>query len=299
MAKDPAFLFYSTDFYEGTRTMLPEERACYVDLMIYQHQRGPIPNDLKRVLLYCNGVDEATLKATLQAKFKLTSEGWINEKLAQIIEERKEYTEGQSKNGTVGQFWKKSKAILSKKEYNQLRDLLYNQTKEQIYERIKDLDINEASLKAMLEGLLKHLENENRDEDEDEIKNNIKGVQGENAILPLEPKKPKSDPDELMLSKIDIPEEHKETFLKWLKYKRKRQQSYKDEDSTQLAFNQLKKLSGNDHEKALKIVEKSMANNWAGLFELKEEKLNTNKNGHRHREVSCVPGDNRGVTTID
>lgn len=77
MAKDPAFLFYSTDFYEGTRTMLPEERACFIDLMIYQHQRGPIPNDLKRVLLYCNGVDEATLKTTLQSKFKLTSEGWI------------------------------------------------------------------------------------------------------------------------------------------------------------------------------------------------------------------------------
>jgi len=34
--KDPAFLFYSKDFYEGTRTMLPEERACYIDLMIYQ-----------------------------------------------------------------------------------------------------------------------------------------------------------------------------------------------------------------------------------------------------------------------
>ena len=31
--KDPAFLFYSKDFYEGTRTMLPEERACYIDLM--------------------------------------------------------------------------------------------------------------------------------------------------------------------------------------------------------------------------------------------------------------------------
>lgn len=79
MAKDPAFLFYSTDFYEGTRTMLPEERTCYVDLMIYQHQRGPIPNDLQRVLLYCNGISEATLKATLQAKFKLTDKGWLSD----------------------------------------------------------------------------------------------------------------------------------------------------------------------------------------------------------------------------
>ena len=75
--KDPAFLFYSKDFYEGTRMMLPEERACYVDLLIYQHQNGIIPLDLKRVLMYCNGVDEATLKATLEAKFTKTEEGWV------------------------------------------------------------------------------------------------------------------------------------------------------------------------------------------------------------------------------
>lgn len=154
----------------------------------------------------------------------------------------------------------------------------------------KHQDFAQAKSKANTENEIEY-ENDNKDD--------IKGVQGENGILPVEPKKPKADPDQIMLSKIDITDEYKETFLKWLKYKRKRQQSYKDEDSTQLAFNQLKKLSGNDHEKALKIVEKSMANNWAGLFELKEEKLNTKNNGHRHREVSCVPGDNRGVTTID
>ena len=51
MSKDPAFLLYSKDFYEGTRMMLPEERACYVDLMIYQHQNGGfIPNDVRRII---------------------------------------------------------------------------------------------------------------------------------------------------------------------------------------------------------------------------------------------------------
>ena len=74
--KDPAFLFYSKDFYEGTRMMLPEERACYMDLLVYQHQNGSIPTDLKRVLMYCNGVDLATLEATLEAKFELVDEGW-------------------------------------------------------------------------------------------------------------------------------------------------------------------------------------------------------------------------------
>lgn len=73
MAKDPAFLFYSKDFYEGTRMMLPEERACFIDLMIYQHQNGFIPDDKRRLMMYCSGIDEATLEATLEAKEQLSS----------------------------------------------------------------------------------------------------------------------------------------------------------------------------------------------------------------------------------
>ena len=93
MAKDPAFLFYSKDFYEGTRTMLPEERACYIDLLIYQHQNGGfIPNDLKRVLMYCSGCNEATLQATLEAKFKLSDKGWVNEVLEKVMSDREEFS---------------------------------------------------------------------------------------------------------------------------------------------------------------------------------------------------------------
>lgn len=75
--KDSAFLFYSKDFYEGTRMMFPEERACYIDLLIYQHQNGIIPFDLKRVSMFCNGIDIATLEATLEAKFEQTESGWV------------------------------------------------------------------------------------------------------------------------------------------------------------------------------------------------------------------------------
>src|SRR5690606_23210854 len=106
--KDPAFLFYAKDFYEGTRMMLPEERACYVDLLIYQHQNGIIPDDLKRVLLYCSGVDQATLLATLQAKFEQTSEGWINKRMANIVSEREVYAKKQSESGKIGHFWRKA-----------------------------------------------------------------------------------------------------------------------------------------------------------------------------------------------
>ena len=146
--KDPAFLFYSKDFYEGTRMMLPEERACYVDLLIYQHQNGVIPFDLKRVLMYCNGVDLTTLEATLKAKFEETENGYINKRLNDSISERENYKKNQSESGKIGQFFKKSKAILSKKEFLQLQKL--NTNKQIILDFISNSDINEHTLKGLL-----------------------------------------------------------------------------------------------------------------------------------------------------
>ncbi len=88
MAKDPAFLLYSKDFYEGTRMMLPEERACYMDLMIYQHQNGAIPKDLRRVQMYCSGCSLETIENVLKDKFNETVNGWLNEKLTEVVNER-------------------------------------------------------------------------------------------------------------------------------------------------------------------------------------------------------------------
>lgn len=179
MEKDPAFLFYSKDYYEGTRMMLPEERACYVDLMVYQQQHGAIPTDLKRVLMYCSGVTQATLEGVLEAKFKLTDKGWINEKLEKVILCREEYSSKQSINGTVGQIWKKAKAFLTKKEYSDLRELLNNYTNEDVFELFEGKETNKATLIATLEGLLngslKHLENANAivNKEEDIIDNSL------------------------------------------------------------------------------------------------------------------------------
>lgn len=155
--KDPAFLFYSKDFYEGTRMMLPEERACYVDLLIYQHQNGVIPTDLRRVLMYCNGVDEATLVATLKAKFKETEDGWVNERLNDEVSARQNYKSGQSDSGKIGQFWKKAKKFLAKKDYDNLRKDFND--RDLVLEFVESNEIT----KGTLEGLLKHIVNANAD----------------------------------------------------------------------------------------------------------------------------------------
>lgn len=165
MAKDPAFLFYSKDFYEGTRTMLPKERACFVDLMIYQHQNGAIPDDMERISMYCSGIDEATLKATLKAKFKLTDEGWVNSKMCKVISERSTYTSKQSDNGIIGQFFKKAKATIKSSDYNKLRDYIYNDYgKEKLTTELKK---EETTHEGLLKALLKHLASVDEDVNED------------------------------------------------------------------------------------------------------------------------------------
>lgn len=87
-------------------------------------------------------------------------------------------------------------------------------------------------------------------------------------LPPIEKQKPK---------KKEIPDyefvatEYKEIFLDWLEYKRNRKQSYTDVKSIKVCYNKLVKLSQNNPETARQIVEQSMANNWAGLFALKND----------------------------
>lgn len=60
----------------------------------------------------------------------------------------------------------------------------------------------------------------------------------------------------------------------WLSYKRERRQAYTPK-GIRACYNNLLALSGNNPEIAKLIVEQSIANNWAGLFELKTNEQRT------------------------
>ena len=71
-----------------------------------------------------------------------------------------------------------------------------------------------------------------------------------------------------------VSEAFKETFQTWLEYKKERGESYKSEKSLKICYNKLLSLSDNSPDRAKLIVEQSIANNWQGLFELKERNHN-------------------------
>ena len=56
----------------------------------------------------------------------------------------------------------------------------------------------------------------------------------------------------------------------WLEYKKERKEPYKSQKGLNAFYNKLIDYSKNDPDTAKKIIEQSMANNWAGIFELKE-----------------------------
>jgi hypothetical protein len=56
----------------------------------------------------------------------------------------------------------------------------------------------------------------------------------------------------------------------WLDYKKERKEPYKSQKGLNAFYNKLIDYSKNDPDTAKKIIEQSMANNWAGIFELKE-----------------------------
>lgn len=69
----------------------------------------------------------------------------------------------------------------------------------------------------------------------------------------------------------------REQITKWIDYKKARKESYKTEQSLMSFAKKLFTLSGGNPNIADQIIEQSMANNWAGIFELKTQSKKQDK----------------------
>jgi hypothetical protein len=90
--KDPAFLFYPSDFYIGVSFMTNEQVGKYIRLLCLQHQKGHLVK--KDMLNICEAYDE-----DIFSKFIIDDEGkYFNERLDAEITKRKKYCEGRRNN---------------------------------------------------------------------------------------------------------------------------------------------------------------------------------------------------------
>jgi len=96
MAKDPAFLFYSSDFLNGISDLTMEERGQYITLLCLQHQKGELTDKTIRLSVGSVSVD-------VISKFsKLDNGNLVNDRLIIEIEKRKNFTESRRNNGKKG-----------------------------------------------------------------------------------------------------------------------------------------------------------------------------------------------------
>ena len=86
------------------------------------------------------------------------------------------------------------------------------------------------------------------------------------------------------IDKIQISEDLKPILIEWLEYKKSRKETYKSEKSLQALANELTRLSNNDQTTARAIIQKSMANNWAGIFALKAEVKQDSRAGYKQQD---------------
>lgn len=119
MAKDPAFLFYSKDWIEGTAEMTHEEKGVYIDLLAHQHQGGSLPSDTKRLALVARLSHDEFLRiweAGLFQKFIQKDNRLVNRKLAELTTERTTIGYKNKVVGTFATLIRQSKWTAEKKE---------------------------------------------------------------------------------------------------------------------------------------------------------------------------------------
>ena len=103
MSKDPAFLFYSSDFLTGTMFWTNEQVGLYVRMLCAQHQHGGrIDTNVLRT--QCDSITNGQL---VYAKFKHDALGSYNERLQ--VEMEKRAAKSVKAKQSVEQRWEKQK----------------------------------------------------------------------------------------------------------------------------------------------------------------------------------------------
>ena len=94
--KDPAYLFYSSDFLTGCASLTMEERGQYITLLSLEHQLGRLSEKTIRLSVGSVSVD-------VLAKFKQDENGLLyNERLEIEIEKRSNFIDTRRTNGMKG-----------------------------------------------------------------------------------------------------------------------------------------------------------------------------------------------------
>lgn len=156
-SKDPAVLIYFDKWISSTNGMKAEFRAWYLDLLIYQFDKGFIPNDEDAIAGICRVRPseyesfKQMLKQVLKQKFKQTEFGWENEVMSDVLKKREYFKDKRALSGNIGVVIKMAKTIkgFTNNYLDKLKDDLYSKSLDEI-ETYKDKQVLNQVLNQMV-----------------------------------------------------------------------------------------------------------------------------------------------------
>ena len=92
MAKNPAVLFYTSDFLSGTYLLTMEERGQYITLLCLQHQGGHLSKE--SMLSICGSTESPVFKKFIEDKNKC----FFNKRMDEECKKRNKFCESRSNN---------------------------------------------------------------------------------------------------------------------------------------------------------------------------------------------------------
>jgi len=245
MGKDPAILFYTSDFLTGSAHMTDAEAGQYIKLLCLQHQRGGYleAETVKRI---CDN-NPIILEKFIQEDGKI-----YNKRMLDEIQKRRSFSESRRKNAQGPRILKHSDGTLNELNNNKLT--------------------KKASAKHMLstsKASGKHMENENIDINKD--KNKEGSVRGEPKDLKLH----KIALDSLEKKKSPLVEsaQVRDALLQFISYRIRAWGSPYTELAAKQTAGNLVKHSRNNPKIAERILLRSIEMGWKGIFELDPKEM--------------------------
>ena len=135
MAKDPAVLFYTSDFLSGTFTMTNEQVGKYIRLLCLQHQKGKLTE--KDMLSICSAYD-----VDIWDKFKIEDGVFINERMHNEAVRRQKFSESRRNNAKSPKNDSTSKAYATHME-TETETITVNKTINKTKNKIHDFKFEE------------------------------------------------------------------------------------------------------------------------------------------------------------
>lgn len=104
MTKLPFMPMFVDDFFGGTMRWKGEAQALYGLLLMHQWASGPLPKDLTEIADAVRYDEKQFRKLweTVQKKFRLTSDGWVNVRLEEHREKSRQLATTRAEIGSRG-----------------------------------------------------------------------------------------------------------------------------------------------------------------------------------------------------